>query len=352
MNKEKKHYPVITISNFKRFSEPIEFELKPITILVGPNGSGKSTIIEALNILSKSLKTLSMREYSHEFLKEYIYDNLIGDKSKKHFEFSINHQVDEVRIKIAYKNFLGRPIFDYLIFEDKENANNPKEISTRELSLKFHFDSITEYDLEKFEINTDAIKNNLPSDLWEDFPNYFKNLVRSYKILYKFRVVIKFSKKIKSWEKLIISIAYGILARNFFQKDSIEDKKTLAFFVFFLCRVENRELGLTFNEIQKISDQIFEKFQKIMDKIDGVELDLSADILPEDVRKTSIKNSVKVVGGKVKKDFYGLAKFLLDDKTSRERKDFLIEFLSKFEIADALTIKLIGEKNQTQNFLK
>lgn len=352
MNKEKTHYPIITISNFKRFSKPIEFELKPITIFVGPNGSGKSTIIEALNILSKSLKTLSKREYSHKFLKEYLYDNLIGDKSKKHFEFSINHPVDEVRIKIAYKNLLGRPIFDYLIFENKKNANNPKAINTGELSLKFQFDSFTEYDLKKFEINNDAIKNNLPTDLWEDFPNHFKNLVRTYKSLYKFRVVIKFSKRIKSWEKLIISIAYGILTRNFFQKGSIEDKKTLAFFVFFIYRVENRELGLTFDEIQKITDQIFEKFQKIMDKIDGVELDLSADIFPEDVRKTSIKNCVKVVGGKVKKDFYGLAKFLLDDRISRERKDFLIEFLSKFEIADSLTIKLIGEKKPDTRFFE
>lgn len=41
----------ITLENFRAFSKPTRFELRPITLLVGPNNSGKSSVTKALSLL-------------------------------------------------------------------------------------------------------------------------------------------------------------------------------------------------------------------------------------------------------------------------------------------------------------
>lgn len=45
----------LKIANFRAVGNPVEIELKPITILVGPNGSGKSTILDAISLVGQSI---------------------------------------------------------------------------------------------------------------------------------------------------------------------------------------------------------------------------------------------------------------------------------------------------------
>lgn len=45
----------ITLENFRAFSKPTRFELRPITLLVGPNNSGKSSVTKALSMLQATL---------------------------------------------------------------------------------------------------------------------------------------------------------------------------------------------------------------------------------------------------------------------------------------------------------
>jgi len=47
----------ITTTNFRRFAHPVEFAIKPLTILVGRNSSGKSTLLRLLPLLRQSLTT-------------------------------------------------------------------------------------------------------------------------------------------------------------------------------------------------------------------------------------------------------------------------------------------------------
>ena len=42
------------IENFRIFKDPVEFDFKPITILIGQNNSGKSTLLKALYVLKKN----------------------------------------------------------------------------------------------------------------------------------------------------------------------------------------------------------------------------------------------------------------------------------------------------------
>jgi len=48
------------IENFRIFKDPVEFEFRPITILVGENNSGKSTLLKALGFLHKNANEKSI----------------------------------------------------------------------------------------------------------------------------------------------------------------------------------------------------------------------------------------------------------------------------------------------------
>lgn len=47
----------ISIENFKSIGERVNFKITPITILIGPNAAGKSTFLEAIALLSQSIKS-------------------------------------------------------------------------------------------------------------------------------------------------------------------------------------------------------------------------------------------------------------------------------------------------------
>jgi len=42
------------IQNFKAFGEQVDFNLKPLTVLIGANGAGKSSALESIGLLSQS----------------------------------------------------------------------------------------------------------------------------------------------------------------------------------------------------------------------------------------------------------------------------------------------------------
>jgi energy-coupling factor transporter ATP-binding protein EcfA2 len=45
------------IENFKAFGERVDFDLKPLTVLIGANGAGKSSALESIGLLSQSTPT-------------------------------------------------------------------------------------------------------------------------------------------------------------------------------------------------------------------------------------------------------------------------------------------------------
>lgn len=56
MNKEyKTNFTNFRVGNFKSFSNPVDFPIRPITLLFGPNSSGKSSFLKSLLLLKQSL---------------------------------------------------------------------------------------------------------------------------------------------------------------------------------------------------------------------------------------------------------------------------------------------------------
>lgn len=49
----------LKVENYKAFKEPVEFELRPLTVLIGKNSSGKSSICKLLKALSNSVSVCS-----------------------------------------------------------------------------------------------------------------------------------------------------------------------------------------------------------------------------------------------------------------------------------------------------
>lgn len=95
----KEHKPNFTnfrVSNFKAFSNPVDFPIRPITLLFGPNSSGKSSFLKSLLFLKQTLSDdvgnltpmgdiINLGQY-----EEYVYNR---DTEKEiSFDISINIQ--------------------------------------------------------------------------------------------------------------------------------------------------------------------------------------------------------------------------------------------------------------------
>jgi len=44
----------LQIRNFKAFGEQVDFDLRPLTVLIGGNGAGKSSALESIALLAQS----------------------------------------------------------------------------------------------------------------------------------------------------------------------------------------------------------------------------------------------------------------------------------------------------------
>jgi len=293
MNKVKTHYPIITISNFKRFSKPIEFELKPITILVGPNGSGKSTVIEALNIFSKSLRVFSKSEESSDFLNNYSFEELISDKTKKRFEFSACSQfgsiaeiTEEIKITISYKNGDGNPVFDLVKFEKEKMTMDKNTSDRKKFGLKFYLGSSRKYGLIEFEDIIEAVKSDLPTTFLEEIVHNKEEIEKIISFgLVIYKVDCSFLVEKTDEEKIIMALAYGILTHNFFYNEYVKDKNILTMLVYLVYRNRNVEDHTTFIEVSKLCEDAFENFKTIRSSFDEVETNIGTEDLMDETRE-------------------------------------------------------------------
>ena len=88
----------IQLTNFKSFSDPARFPLRPITLIFGPNSSGKSSFIQALLLLKQSLmhQTKEKLITTGPLVNLGNYKNYIfGHDEKKHFSISFSFDLNE-----------------------------------------------------------------------------------------------------------------------------------------------------------------------------------------------------------------------------------------------------------------
>lgn len=367
MDQSKTHFPIVTITNFKRFNKKIKFELKPITILVGPNGKGKSTIIEALDIFSKSLRVFSTSEQPQDFLNNYSFDELISDKNKRKFEFSVNSQflprdsdtqkekkIENIAVALSYKNNGGNPVFDQLKYASDTKSTDREFSINNKFNLNIFLSSSRKFKLTRFESLLESLKYDLPYTFLEEIIYNHgepKELLPDiYERLKIYRTRTNFSAKYTEVEKLITNLSYGLLTNNFFIDDLISDKNILTLLVYLLIRDKDHLNGVSFEKLSELCESSFENFQILIDGLDDVETNIGTERLLDDTRKPPPKYFV-VTNNTIREeeDFYGLAAFLLGIRKDpidylpgfRNRKKILEYWLAEFEIADKISIKQI-----------
>ena len=87
------------IENFRIFNDPVEFEFKPITILIGQNNSGKSTLLKAILLLIKNANFLIPYRGFPEKLRTDFHD--IGINSNNDV-FPVNADHKEFKIHMEF----------------------------------------------------------------------------------------------------------------------------------------------------------------------------------------------------------------------------------------------------------
>ena len=100
------------IENFRIFKDPVEFEFRPITILVGENNSGKTTLLKALNLLIEN----SIKGKSNKSIPDQLYTTLpkIGIGSNKDL-FPVNSNSDKIEFKLILE---GNTPYQHSFFFD------------------------------------------------------------------------------------------------------------------------------------------------------------------------------------------------------------------------------------------
>ncbi len=356
MTKGFTHYPIITISNFKKFVKKISFELKPITILVGPNGSGKSTVIEALNIFSKSLRFFEGSENSPDFLNNYSFEDLISIKNKKRFEISARSQfgsveeiTEEINATTSFINFEGNPTFEILKFEKRMISSSTGIKDRKKFWLKINLNYFKEFKLAvEFKKIVDYLKTELPPSFIEEISDKKEELEKIVSFgLIIYKTDCNYLEEVSKEEKTIIKLSYGILTNKFFYNDYVKDKNMLTILVYLASKRTKYGSNMSFYEISRLSEKAFENFNSIRSNLADVHTNLGTRDLIDETRKQPPMHFI-MTDKFIEEDFYELAAFLLGKKNVidilpgfENRKEILEHWLSEFGIAEEISIKQV-----------
>jgi len=100
MDKEHKtNFTNFRLGNFKAFSNPVDFPIRPITLLFGPNSSGKSAFLKSLLLLKQSLTgEIESRLYPNGnlvtlgYYEEFVHNH----DNNKFIDFTININIQNL----------------------------------------------------------------------------------------------------------------------------------------------------------------------------------------------------------------------------------------------------------------
>jgi predicted ATPase len=126
----------LRIENFKGFSMPIELELAPITLIYGSNSAGKSAVLEALLLLSQSLR--SANSNSEHLMEPFVFtgkhidlgsfQNTVNGHNMSHpiklgLSYSKPHhehagdEIESFDVSVSWDHLLKRTILDSCVYK-------------------------------------------------------------------------------------------------------------------------------------------------------------------------------------------------------------------------------------------
>jgi predicted ATPase len=102
----------ITISNFKCFEIPQQFELKHFNIFTGYNGRGKSSVFQSLLLLSQSLEkygNVEKLQVNGNYVSLDLFEDLVNCKNPgKPIVFRINQLNPSIDVELGYRELTER----------------------------------------------------------------------------------------------------------------------------------------------------------------------------------------------------------------------------------------------------
>lgn len=218
----------IGIENFRIFNDPVEFEFKPITILIGQNNAGKSTLLKLINLLVENCKNQEDFYTFPNRLNVGLHQIGIGFLPQV---FSLNSKSDELVISLEFE---GLSQDRYLHFFT----------SILNLSIKLHYkaemDSNEYLSLERFSIHF----NELPIIEWKYTGNAVEDEANEIETMALLR------------NNYIIYPEFSIIIQSF-----IEDHKKEILHIINTIFFENnkylplREIEAKIREVEKIKDK-------------------------------------------------------------------------------------------------
>lgn len=226
----------ISIHNFKSIEELIQYELKPLTIILGVNSSGKSSFVQLLLLLKQTIERNSPDEQL--FLNGDLYKvkNFIDILSGKSFENKLSVAVEfskEEDLKINSSKRIS--IFDsYSTFniciEISFDFKNDKAIIS-EFAVKYllpegekkeqYVKFITKYENGNKSFFIEANNKLFGKDLWDNKPLNADNII--YSSIYPLYYEIKRTETEPSPNQENPNIFQETFDKNFLNLDGIKD---------------------------------------------------------------------------------------------------------------------------------
>jgi predicted ATPase len=194
----------LRIENFKGFSSSVELDLAPITLIYGSNSAGKSAVLEALLLLSQSLRAAnSNSEHVMEpfvFTGKHIdlgsFQNTVNGHNmsqaiklglsygKRHHEHTPN-EIESFDISVSWDHLLKRSMLDSCVYRvstapentvtfkrDRSDSNNISVKPIDDSAIQNIADGIDELVKRKFFENEDIKSRAIDSVLFGEYQNW------------------------------------------------------------------------------------------------------------------------------------------------------------------------------------
>ncbi|WP_185967793.1 DUF3696 domain-containing protein [Formosa sediminum] len=165
----------INISNFRGYKENIEFDLRPISLLIGANNSGKSSFTKLLRLFKNGIERLNFSEGNH---------NLSS------YESVLNKNVDSKQMKVKVSgaiSFLNEETTQVLVYTNEPFNKGYEEESYPEAyleSYKTYYKNEVLVQKIKTTIVETQLNNNEEFEVESDSFLYSVNLELLIQILY------------------------------------------------------------------------------------------------------------------------------------------------------------------------
>lgn len=335
----------IGIENFRVFKEYIEFEIKPITLLVGPNNAGKSSFTKLLLLLKNGVQKLNFENGLHNL--ESFNKILNWDKKNDVVKLSFNSE-----IPIFDKNFTTQ--FSY----EKGQISKISIVNNETTFLDFNFKE----------------KNNYNSTQTIDFNiNYLIDLIYNKEIIGSILLKDKNgnlveeenSLKYLNFQKLdVVEVTFSNLKETYEKMESIDtdlnvlssislyneiDKLDNDYLLYDIIVNDQKITKIYSNKIRELQNTIFSKLQ--FDKQNMPE-EYGGNI---DDKRQLLKSLLNEINNNVKKQILNYFKEELEVDTVEIKETPLgnIIFLEKlYDDYDAFGNKVFFQKTLLQQIIK